>query len=191
MTLDSPPSDVVLNLCDQPRLRPFVVQVEVEPLEQVVRPVPAHRKRVSLTPPSHGVARMAGVLVRVVVAPLTVEPFRVKAVFKKDVVSWKSHVRVDIPVLHSVDDVDRAVIVCECLVEETPLLPVVASRPSQVVTREVRPHTCVVAFEVSLTGIPGVLQVTVQTEASVHSVVHYCASSLHASVAPHEVVYPD
>ena len=66
--LDPPAAHVVLHLGDEPRLWPDVPEVEVEPLEEVVCPVPPQRVGEGLCTPTAGERLVAAVSVGVVVA---------------------------------------------------------------------------------------------------------------------------
>ncbi len=54
---------------------------------------------------------MATSAVGIVVTPLPVEALDIKASLKQSIVYWKSHVRVNVPILQTMDDVYRAVVI--------------------------------------------------------------------------------
>ena len=98
--------------------------------------------------------------------------------------------RVDVPVLEPVDDVDRPLEVLERVREEVALLPVVRSCPSEVVPRHVGGGPRVVALDVALAGVLDVARVPIEPERAVDAVVHDRTPGLHAAVPPHQVVHP-
>ena len=170
-------------------LRPDAPEVEVEPLQEVVGPVPPQRVREGLGPPSARERLVAPVAVGVVVGPLAVEPLDVEAGVDGHLVGREGHVRVDVPVLEPVDDVDRPFESLERVREEVALLPVVGSGPAEVVPGHVGGRPGVVALDVALARVLDVAGVTVEAERAVDAVVHDRAPGLHAAVPPHEVVH--
>jgi hypothetical protein len=106
-----PPPHVILNLGNQSGLWPLVLEIEIEPLQHIISPIPTQCIRECLGSPAGVQAFVAASAVRIVVAPLPVEALDIKAGLKQSIVYWESHVRVDVPILQTVDDVHRAVVI--------------------------------------------------------------------------------
>ena len=189
--LDSPPPSVVLDLGNQSGLGAFTHEVVVEPLEQVVGPVPPQCVGERLCAPTAVQALVIAAAVWVMVAPLTIQALDLEPGLDHRVMDREGHVWVDVPVLHPMDDVDGATVILNGSGEEVPLLPVIASCPSEVVTCQVSPNACIISLEVTLTRVLGVLEVAIEPEAAVDAVVHDGAPSLHTAVSPHQVMDPN
>ena len=104
---------------------------------------------------------MPALSVGVVMPPLAVEALDIEAGIYGHLMHGEGHMRVYVPVLHSMDYVYRALVNVQCPRQEVPLLPVVGSGPCQVVTSHVRSWSCVVSLQVSLTGILDVAAVPI------------------------------
>ena len=72
---------------------------------------------------------MPALAVWIVVTPLPVEPLHVEASIDGHLVYGEGHMRVYVPILHSMDYVYRALVNVQSPRQEVPLLPVVGSGP--------------------------------------------------------------
>ena len=103
----------------------------------------------------------------------------------------EGHVRIDVPILHALDDVNRALVVLKGPIKEGALGPVIVAAVGHHAAGEVGGGAIGVAFEVAFAQRVAVLAVAVDAERAVHAVVHDHATRFHAAVAPHEVVDAD
>ena len=131
---------------------------------------------------------MAGRAVGVVVSPLTGQRLDLNASVFNDLVSGEGHVRVNVPVLHALNDVDRAVVVLNHAVQEGAFSPVVVAGIGDHATGQVGCWAVEVALHVALTKGVRVFCIAVDTERAVDAVVHDHAACFHAAVAPHQLV---
>ena len=123
--------------------------------------------------------------------PLAGEGFHFDAGGLHQLVGGKRHVRVNVPVLHPLNDVNRAVVVRQHTVKERTLRPVIVAGVGDHPARQVRCGSVDVPFEVTFAQGVGVFAVAVNTKRPVDAVVHDHTTSLHASVSPHQFVNAD
>ena len=105
-----------------------------------------------------------------------------------NLVGGEGHVRVDVPILHALNDVDRAVVILNHTVKEGALSPVIVAGIGHHASRKVGCWPVHIAFEVPLAQRVSVFTVAVNTEGTVDAVVHDHPSCFHAAVAPHQFV---
>ena len=125
VVLEPPFAVVGLNLNPQAGLVADSLEVVVEPLQQILHPVESRHLRVGLAPTA--LARSVEVVVRavrVVVVPLSEQSLGIDSVLLQDIDRGHRHVRVDVPVVHPLNQVYRAVVVVQYALQEVALLPV-------------------------------------------------------------------
>ena len=121
-------------------------------------------------------------------SPLTGQCLDFNTSLFDDLVGGEGHVRVNVPILHALNDVDRAVVILNHTVKEGTLGPVIVAGVGHHAARKVSRWTVDVAFHVALTERVSVFTVAVNTEGTVDAVVHDHPSCFHAAVAPHQLV---
>ena len=124
-------------------------------------------------------------------SPLSGKGFDFDAGLFDQLVGWEGHVRVDVPVLHALNDVDRPVVILNDSVEEGAFGPVIVAGIGHHPTRKISCWSVHVAFEVALAQRVGVFAVAVNTKGAVHTVVHDHATGFHAAITPHQLVNTD
>ena len=182
---------VVLHLNPERWRSSLASKVPVKPIQHFVSPIPSQRVGVGFSTFSARKACVSGFAVRVIVSPLACERFDLDASVFHDLVRWERHVRVHVPVLHALNDVDRTVVVLNDSVEEGTLGPVVVSCVRYHASREVGCGSVDVPFEIALAQRVSVLGVSIDAERAVDSVVHDGTTCFHAAVAPHEFMHPN
>ena len=93
---------------------------------------------------------MARFSVRIIVSPLACECFDFDACIFNELVGWEGHVRVNVPILHALNDVDGAVVILQHPVEEGTFGPVIVTGVGHHASRKVGGWAVHVAFDVSL-----------------------------------------
>ena len=97
--------------------------------------------------------------------------------------------RVNIPVLHSLNDVDRTVVVVNHAVKEGSLGPIIVASIGHHSARKVGGWSVDVPFEVTFAQGVCIFPISIDAEGTVNTVVHDHAPCFHAAVSPHQFVH--
>ena len=167
-----------------------VLEVVVKPLEHVLHPVKTNHlgKRFTSTAAQIGTVVELDRSVGIVVIPLTKQSTRLNACIDEAIDGRDGHVRIDVPVVHALNEVDTSFVILKHTVKEIPLGPIIACdfRAEHVST-----HAGARTNDVIGTQILIVLFVAVNAVRPVDSVVHDGGPRFRGPVFPHQFLHAD
>ena len=173
-----------------PGLLTDVLQVVVKPLEHILHPVKTNHlgKRFTTASTQVGTVVELNRSIGIVVIPLAKQSARLNTCINEAIDGRDGHVRIDVPVMHALDEVDASFVILKHPVKEISLSPIIACdfRAEHVST-----DTGARADDVIRAQILIVLFVPVNPVRSVDAVVHDGSSGFGGPVFPHQFFHAD
>ena len=120
--------------------------------------------------------------------PLTKQPLCFDTCINERVHCWNCHVWVNVPIMHALNQIDRALIIREHSIEEISFCPVISE---YLRTKQVCRRSCSRSNQIIRTNILVILLVTINAIRPINTVMHNRGSSFSAAISPHEFLDTD